>query len=205
MMMRWHAFATHAAVRWPSRLTTLFEGFALAAFLASVVGFAASPAHAAAAQSRLGAPLDVAIETKGSLPGFSNNELPDYFANAMNATDTKGWHFVPQQAGRRLAADRIELSFETNAYAAGTVRTYGISRATMERLLNVHHSITIEARLFLGDQYQTLFFEQVTVSGGPHDAELDEAVAKLTRALTSYPALKTESSGAADFALSHAS
>jgi hypothetical protein len=189
MMRRWHAFR---AARRHGALATM------------IVGALAASAAASSAASSPTMPLQVAVETKGSLPGFSDSELPDYFAAAMNAVTQKGWHFAPGPASS-VPADRIELSFETNAYAAGAVRTYGISRATMERLLNVHHSITIEARLFLGDQYQTLFFEQVTVSGGPHDAELDDAVAKLTRALTAYPALKTGPNSGVDFLISHSS
>lgn len=164
------------------------------AAIAIVVGLS-SLRIAAAAEPGPGAPPEVFVATKGSLPGFSDRDLPDYFAAQMNGVASNGWHFAPLQAGLPPSPERVEISFQTNPYAAGAVKTYGISRATMERLLNVHHLVTIEARLFLGGQYQTLFFEEVTVSGGPHDAELENAIAKLTRALADCPSIDTQRSG----------
>ena len=160
---------------------------AVAAVLAAVT--AASPGATSAGEPHFSPPGDVFVATKGSLPGFNDRDLPAYLVATMNAVAPTGWHFVSAGAGAKAPPERIEISFGSNPYAAGSVRTYGFSRATMDRLLNVHHSITMEARLFLGGQYQTLFFAPVTVSGGPQDSEFKEAVAKLTRALTAYPTL----------------
>jgi hypothetical protein len=191
-MNKWRALAEDAAAALILLLVSAARTVGVVAVVAGIIAFSPSLRLAFAAEPHAGRPVEVFVATKGSLPGFNDTDnLPGYFAAAMNAVASTGWHFAPLPAGLGQSPERVELSFRTNPYAAGTVRTYGVSRATMDRLLNVHHSITIEARLFLGGQYQTLFFEQVTVSGGPHDADLEEAVKKLTRALTAYPTLNT--------------
>lgn len=138
-------------------------------------------------------PLVLSVRANGSLPGFTDSELSTYLVRVMAGVDHITWRFVPSPATEPPPPNRIDFSFKTNAYAAGTVRAYGFSRATMERLLGVRHSVTIEARLFLGGDYQTLDFEQVTLTGGQRDQELVAAVAKLTRLLKAYTDLDTRS------------
>jgi hypothetical protein len=190
-MKKWRTLAEDAAAALTLLLVSAARTVGVVAAVAGTIAFSTSPRLASAAEPHARGQVEVFVATKGSLPGFNDTDLPGYFAAAMNAVASTGWHFAPVAAGLGQPPERVELSFRTNPYAAGTVRTYGISRATMDRLLNVHHSITIEARLFLGGQYQTLVFEQVTVSGGSHDVDLEEAVTKLTRALTAYPTLNT--------------
>jgi hypothetical protein len=187
--MKWRVPAEDAAATLTHLLVSASRTLSAAAVVVGTIALSSLPKLASAGEQHRGDPTEVFVATKGSLPGFNDSDLPDYFATAMNGVAPAGWHFAPLPAGVAPSPERVEISFRTNPYAAGTVRTYGISRATMDRLLNVHHSVTIEARLFLRGQYQTLFFEQVTVSGGPHDADLEEAVTKLTRALTAYPTL----------------
>ncbi len=165
---------------------------AAAAVTASAIG-AATAASADVAVSSAAVAVDVA--TKGDLPGFKESDLPAYFAAEMNSVGLSAWRFAPASPGATPSPNRIELSFKANPYAAGSVRTYGFSRATMERLLNTHHSVTIEAQLYLNGEYQTLAFDQVTVTGGPQDQDLDAAVARLTRDLMAYPLLDTTPRG----------
>ena len=52
-----------------------------------------------------------------------------------------------------------------------------------EQKIGVHRPITIEARLYLNDEYQTLIERQATMQGGPNDPELAAAVASATASL----------------------
>ena len=47
----------------------------------------------------------------------------------------------------------------------------------------LHRTITIEARLYLNGEYQTLVERQAIVQGGPDDAELATAIAGATQNL----------------------
>jgi hypothetical protein len=47
----------------------------------------------------------------------------------------------------------------------------------------VHRPVTIEARLYLNGQYQTLVEAQALVQGGPDDPDLAAAVAVVTKDL----------------------
>jgi hypothetical protein len=52
-----------------------------------------------------------------------------------------------------------------------------------ERTFSAHRPVTIEARLFLNGQYQTLAEKQAVVQGGPDDPDLAAAVASVTQNL----------------------
>jgi hypothetical protein len=52
-----------------------------------------------------------------------------------------------------------------------------------EQRRGVHRPITIEARLYLNGEYQTLVERQATMQGGPNDPELAAAVASATASL----------------------
>ena len=79
----------------------------------------------------------------------------------MNTGADGDWHFQPHSAGAPLAPNRIEWTITTNASAEGAVRSYGFSRATMARLIGVHQFLSIEVRLYLDGQYQTLSHSEV--------------------------------------------
>jgi hypothetical protein len=49
-----------------------------------------------------------------------------------------------------------------------------------EQRLGVHRPVTIEARLYLNGQYQTLVQKQAVIQGGPDDPDLVRAVASVT-------------------------
>jgi len=69
-----------------------------------------------------------------------------------------------------------------NPYAGGEVRNF-IRPHMAERIFTAHRPITIEARLYLNGQYQTLVEKQVIVQGGPDDPDLAAAVAAVTQNL----------------------
>ena len=52
-----------------------------------------------------------------------------------------------------------------------------------QRTFGVHRPITIEARLYLDSEYQTLVEKQAIIQGGPDDPDLAQAVASLTQNL----------------------
>ena len=54
---------------------------------------------------------------------------------------------------------------------------------THERGFGVHRPVTVEARLYLKGEYQTLVEQQAIVQGGPDDPELASVVAKVTQNL----------------------
>ena len=86
---------------------------------------------------------------------------------------------------RRTRAQRPIASSgnsKLNPYAGGEVRNF-IRPHMAERIFTAHRPITIEARLYLNGQYQTLVEKQVIVQGGPDDPDLAAAVAGVTQNL----------------------
>lgn len=121
------------------------------------------------------------VKASSALPGFQRSELARYLAVHMEEAGLSGWHFAPA-LGDGVAADRVEWSFKLNPYAGGEVRRVGGS-LSHEGRLSAHRPITIEARLYLNGEYQTLVEQQAIVEGGPDDPDLSAAVASVTRNL----------------------
>ena len=121
------------------------------------------------------------VEARDALPGFRRTDLPRYLALHMARAGLSEWRFEPT-TGREVAADRVEWSFKLNPYAGGEVRSFG-HRVTQDWGFGVHRPITIEARLYLNGEYQTLVEQQALVQGGPDDLDLATAVASATRNL----------------------
>jgi hypothetical protein len=91
------------------------------------------------------------------------------------------WRFEPV-ADKGSAPDRVEWTFKLNPYAGGEVRNF--TRPHMaERTFGAYRPVTIEARLFLNGQYQTLVEKQAVLQGGPGDPDLAAAVASATQDL----------------------
>src|ERR1700731_2729671 len=86
----------------------------------------------------------------------------------------------------RPRADRIWLSassvFRLNPYAGGEVRNF-VHTLFYEQRLGVHRPVTIEARLYLNGQYQTLVQKRAVIQGGPDDPDLVRAVTSVTENL----------------------
>lgn len=136
-------------------------------------------------------PRTVAVAASGSIPGISDADLSSFLADTMNTGADGSWHFEPMAPGAPPSPNRIEWSIKMNASAEGAVRTYGFSRATMERLIGVHQFLSIEVTLYLDGQYQTQSHSEVTATGGAHDPDLAADVVRSTRELMAYTTMDT--------------
>jgi hypothetical protein len=116
-----------------------------------------------------------------TLPGFHLADLPRYLALHMAEAHLTDWRFEPA-ADHSVAPDRIEWSFRLSPYAGGEVRSF-IRPHLADRTFGVHRPITIEARLYLNGEYQTLVEKQAVIQGGPGDADLAAAIASITENL----------------------
>lgn len=132
-------------------------------------------------------PLTISVVANGSIPGIADSDLPQFLVGTMNGASNGTWHFAPAPTGSQ-PPNRIVWSITTNASAAGSVRTYGFSRATMQRLLGVRQFLTIEVALYLNGQYQTQSLIEVTASGGASDPDLVADVTSGTKQLMSWAA-----------------
>jgi hypothetical protein len=148
---------------------------AVVGWLALVAAFGPFATAPAAASSTL------EVEASNVLPGFHRGDLPRYLAQHMAEARLSDWHFEPG-AGNTRAADRVEWSFRLNPYAGGEVRSFARSLFG-ERKFDAPRPITIEARLYLNGEYQTIVEEQAIVRGGPNDPDLAAVVAKITQNL----------------------
>jgi hypothetical protein len=92
-----------------------------------------------------------------------------------------GWRFEPTGGGAS-ARDRVEWTFRLNPYAGGEVRNFGRAVAS-ERSFAARRPVTIEARLYLNGEYQTLVEKQADIRGGPDDPALASAVVSVTENL----------------------
>jgi hypothetical protein len=155
---------------WRRSLTVAVLALALQSHIPGAL--AAAPAGSPASDTTL------AVATTGRLPGFSGAGLVSYVAERMRDAHLPDWQFQPA-AAPALPPDRVEWTFKFNPFAGGAVRQIA-PMAELERMFGVHRSITIEARLYLGGEYQTVAFSQATIQGGPHDAALGTAIAKVT-------------------------
>jgi hypothetical protein len=142
------------------------------ALAATLIPFAAAIAAAA---------MTLQVETSDTLPGFHRSALPRYLARQMTESLLADWRFEPA-ANNGSAPDRVEWSFRLNPYAGGDVRSF-MRPHMAERTFGVHRPITIEARLYLNGEYQTLVEKQAVIQGGPEDPDLAAAVASVTQSL----------------------
>jgi len=148
---------------------------------ALVAQWALAAALSLFAPANAAAPLILQVVTSDTLPGFHVGDLPRYLALHMAEARLADWRFEPA-ADKGSAPDRVEWKFKLNPYAGGEVRNF-IRPHMAERIFTAHRPITIEARLYLNGQYQTLVEKQVIVQGGPDDPDLAAAVAAVTQNL----------------------
>jgi hypothetical protein len=127
----------------------------------------------------------MAVKTTGEVPGLGEAELGRYVAEQMNAARV-GWQFVAA-ANASAQPNRVEWSFTTGPSASGAVRTYGFSRAMMERLMPAHYYMTVEAKLYWHGQYQTVMLGHVTTGTAMPDPDLSALIDKMTRLVMAYP------------------
>lgn len=128
-----------------------------------------------------GAPLTLQVEATDTLPGFHSGALPRYLALHMAEARLADWRFEPA-TGMGVAADRVEWSFKLKPYAGGEVRTFARPHMA-ERTFAAYRSVTIEAKLYVNGEYQTLVEKQAVIEGGPNDPNLAAAVVDATENL----------------------
>ena len=148
---------------------------ALVGWLALVAAFGPFATAPAAAQ------VTLQVEASHGLLGLHHSALSRFLAAHMAEAGLADWRFEPA-AGNGVAADRVEWTFRLNPYAGGEVRNF-VHPLTHERSFGVPRPVTIEARLFLNREYQTLVEQQALVQGGPDDPDLAAAVASVTQNL----------------------
>jgi hypothetical protein len=144
-------------------------------------GFALAVALVPGKSSPAAAQVTLQVETAHGLPGLHHSALARFIAARMAEAGLADWQFEPA-AGDAVAADRVEWTFRLNPYAGGKVRNFAHT-STDEWRFGVHRPITIEARLYLNGEYQTLVEKQAIIQGGPDDPDLAAAVASVTQSL----------------------
>jgi hypothetical protein len=115
------------------------------------------------------------------LPWLHRGALQRYLALHMTETGLGEWHFEPA-ADSGPAANRVEWTFRLNPYAGGGVRSFAHTSVNQQGF-GERRPITIEARLYLNGEYQTLVERQAVIRSSPDDAEFAAAVTSATQAL----------------------
>ena len=127
------------------------------------------------------APITLKVEAFNGLPGLHHSALSRFLAAHMADAGLADWRFEPAQ-GDMAAPDRVEWTFRLNPYAGGEVRNF-VRVPVDERGFGIHRPITIEVRLYLNGEYQTLIERQAMIQGGPNDTEFAAEVASATKSL----------------------
>lgn len=126
-------------------------------------------------------PITLTVETFHGLPGLNHSALSRFLAAHMADVGLADWRFRPAEADTD-GPDRVEWTFRLNPYAGGEVRNF-VHAPVNERGFGVRRPITIEVRLYLNGEYQTLVERQAMIQGGPNDPELAAAVVSATEGL----------------------
>ena len=126
-------------------------------------------------------PVTLKVEAVHGLPGLNHSALSRFLAAHMADVGLADWRFEPAE-GDTEAPDRVEWTFRLNPYAGGEVRNFMRAPVNKEGF-GVHRPVTIEVRLYLNGQYQTLVERQAMIQGGPNDPEFAAAVASATESL----------------------
>jgi hypothetical protein len=133
-------------------------------------------------RSPAAAPVLLQVVSYHGLPGLHHSALSRFLAAQMDQAGLAQWRFAPASAGAAIARDRVEWSFKLNPFAGGEVRS--LARAAGEATgFPDRRPVTIEARLYLNGEYQTLVETQAKVRGGPDDPDLAAIVVAATRNL----------------------
>jgi hypothetical protein len=134
------------------------------------------------------------VASSDTLPGFHIGDLPRYLAEQMAKVRLSEWRFDAAAPSAGPALNRVEWSFKLNPYAGGEQLSF-VRPHMAQRMFGAHRPVTIEARLYLNSEYQTLVGQQATIEGGPEDPDLAAAVAQVTRNLLgpqgAYPAIES--------------
>jgi len=148
---------------------------------ALLMGFPLIPLIWQIASATAEAPITLKVEAFQGLPGLHHSALSRFLAAHMADAGAAGWRFVPAE-GDIAAPNRVEWTFRLNPYAGGEVRQF-VREPAAEQGFGAHRPVTIEVRLYLNGEYQTLVERQAMVQGGQNDLEFAAAVASATESL----------------------
>jgi len=127
------------------------------------------------------------VEAANAPPGFNKADLPRYLALHMTEARLTEWRFEPV-ADNASRPNRVVWSFKLNPYAGGEVKRF-------TRTPGGRRPVTLEVRLYLNGEYQTLVEGQAVIVGGPNDPDLAAAVTNLAERLLglsgAYRAIET--------------
>ena len=126
-------------------------------------------------------PITLQVETFHGLPGLHHSALSRFLVAHMADAGLPDLRFEPAQ-GDIAAPNRVEWTFRLNPYAGGEVRQF-VRGPVAEQGFREHRPVTIEVRLYLNGEYQTLVEQQAMIQGGPNDAEFAAAVVSATKSL----------------------
>jgi len=167
----------------------------LIAFAASMVGARAQTLDGALRNQGLA----VLVEIEGSVPGFTKDELSNYLCRQMTASHLTGWHFLPTSmatTGGDQPSNRIVWHFKLLPYAGGGTRYIGPAMSKARELFGVGRPVSIDAKIFLNDEFEATTFDQATIKGGPDDPGLAAAVQKVMKSVVTNAFLTASPDGA---------
>jgi hypothetical protein len=125
--------------------------------------------------------ITLKVEAAHGLPGLHHSALCRFLAAHMADARLADWRFEPAE-GASTAPNRVEWTLRLNPYAGGEVRQF-VREPVAEQGFGVHRPVTIEVRLYLNGEYQTLVERQAMIQGGPNVLEFAAAVASTTESL----------------------
>jgi hypothetical protein len=168
------------------------RGLAVAILVAAAVTGAPAQSLDGALRSQ---GLPVLVEIEGSVPGFTKDELSTYLCQQLTASHITGWRFLPTSmagTGGDQPSNRIVWHFKPLPYAGGGTRYIGPAMSKAKELFGVGRAVSIDAKIFLNDQFEATTFDEATVKGGPNDPGLAAAIQKVMKSVVSN-AFLTES------------
>jgi len=153
-----------------------------------VLALAAAISLPAGAIGEAAQPLAVVVVAHGSVPGIREADLNRFLADTMNGGVQGPWHFEPAPAAGTKSPNRIEWSIKSMTSAEGTVRSFGFARSAIDRMMGKHQILSIDATLFLGDQYQTVSHSEVPATKEAQNPDLAADVVRSTQQLMAHKA-----------------
>jgi hypothetical protein len=172
---------------------------ALSALAGAILLAGTISAHAQSLDSGLrNEGLSVLVEIDGSVPGFTKDQLSAYLCRQMEASHLTGWHFVPTSlapTGGDQPSNRIVWHFKPLPYGGGGTRYIGPALSKARELFGVGRAISIDAKIFLNDEFEATTFDQVTVKGGQDDPGLTAAVQKIMKSVVTNAFLTASPEG----------
>lgn len=129
--------------------------------------------------------IDVEVETRGSLPGYSKDELRAYVSRRMKALANAPWRFEPAilQSQR---PNRVIWTFRILPDASGTIRYLGPGSTGTIVPPSIPRKVAIEVLLIRDHVPLRSVTGEASINGyGPNDASLDPVVSRVLDRLTS--------------------